>query len=47
MSHPGGTRFKCTVCGSETILVKPQDPELTCCGQPLAVLFTPPAGANS
>ncbi len=38
-----GTRLKCAVCGSETILVKAQDPQLECCGQPLEVLFTPPA----
>jgi hypothetical protein len=47
MSHPAGTRLKCPVCGSETIIVKSQDPELACCGQPLEVIFTPPASAKN
>lgn len=42
MSHPGGTRLKCSVCGSETIIVKSEEPELSCCGQPLEVIFIPP-----
>lgn len=43
MSHPAGTRLRCSVCGSETIVVKSKDPELSCCGQPLEVIFSPPA----
>lgn len=42
MAHPGGTRLKCSACGSETIIVKSQEPELSCCGQSLEVIFTPP-----
>ncbi len=47
MTHASGTRLKCAVCGSETIVIKAQEPELSCCGQPLEVIFTPPAGAKS
>ena len=46
MSQPPGTRLRCAVCGSETIVVKSQDPELECCGQALEVIFSPPAAAK-
>jgi hypothetical protein len=42
-----GTRLRCSVCGSETIVIKSQEPDLSCCGQPLEVTFTPPATAKS
>lgn len=45
MSIASGTRLKCSSCGSEAIVVKPADPDLTCCGQPLEVIFAPPAKA--
>ena len=46
-SVAAGTRLRCSVCGSETIVIKPQEPDLTCCSQPLEVTFTPPATAKS
>jgi Desulfoferrodoxin, N-terminal domain len=42
-----GTRLRCAVCGSETIVIKSQEPDLACCGQPLEVTFTPPATAKN
>ena len=30
-----GTRLRCGSCGSEAILTKAGDSELSCCGQPL------------
>lgn len=47
MSLPSGTRLRCATCGSETIVLKAQDPDLTCCGQPLEVTFQPPSAAKS
>jgi ribosomal protein S27E len=38
-----GARLKCTQCGSEAIVVKSAEPELACCGQPMEVIFSPPA----
>jgi hypothetical protein len=42
-----GTRLRCSVCGSETIVIKAQEPQLTCCGETLEVTFTPPAAAKN
>ena len=46
MAHPSGTRLKCSECGSETIIIKSESPELSCCGKPLDVTFTPPAAGQ-
>lgn len=35
METKAGTRFRCDTCGSELIVVKASQPELTCCNQPL------------
>ena len=43
MAVAGGTRLKCDVCGSEAIVVKPQEPVLSCCDRPMEIIFTPPA----
>lgn len=42
MSHPTGSRLRCAACGSETIIVKSGGSDLSCCGQELEVIFTPP-----
>ncbi len=47
MPHDAGTRLRCTVCGSETIVVKANDPQLECCGRPLDVIFSRPAPAGA
>jgi desulfoferrodoxin-like iron-binding protein len=31
-----GTRLRCERCGTEIIVVKSTDDELTCCGQPMS-----------
>jgi hypothetical protein len=31
-----GTRLACAVCGTEIIVVKGTDGEVSCCGQPMA-----------
>ena len=38
-----GTRLRCGSCGSEAILTKAGDSELSCCGQPLPATGTPAA----
>lgn len=43
MSIKSGTRLRCETCGSEVLIVKPAEPELTCCGTPLS----PMAGKSS
>ena len=43
MTTTTGTRLRCATCGSETVVVKSNDPDLACCGQPLEVIFSPPA----
>ncbi len=46
MTYANGSRVRCQTCGSEAILVKSQQPELNCCGQPVESIFTPPAGSR-
>ncbi|HET9078408.1 MAG TPA: hypothetical protein VFN68_15845 [Acidimicrobiales bacterium] len=46
MPQPSGTRLRCRSCGSEAIVIKSEDPQLTCCGQPLEVTFTPPGATR-
>ena len=41
MDLVSGTRLRCESCGSEGIVVKPADAELTCCGSPLVPTFVP------
>lgn len=36
METKAGTRLRCATCGSEIVVVKAQEAQLTCCGQPLA-----------
>lgn len=47
MTTGNGSRLKCQSCGSEAVVVKSQEPQLSCCGQPVEVIFTPPAGNRS
>lgn len=47
MTYANGTRVRCQACGSEAIVVKSQEAELSCCGQPAEAIFTPPAGSRS
>jgi desulfoferrodoxin-like iron-binding protein len=30
-----GKRYACASCGTETLVTKPSDGELSCCGQPM------------
>jgi hypothetical protein len=43
MEMKAGTRVKCATCGAELIALRPLDPELSCCGQPLL----PPPSAKA
>lgn len=36
METKTGTRVRCDSCGSELIVVKAADPELTCCDRPVS-----------
>ncbi|HEY1280824.1 MAG TPA: hypothetical protein VGF22_14195 [Acidimicrobiales bacterium] len=36
-----GTRLRCPVCGTEIIVLKANEPDLACCGEPLYASFTP------
>ena len=47
MTITNGTRVRCRSCGSEAVVVRSQESELTCCGQPVEEIFTPPAAARS
>ena len=47
MTVPNGSRLRCRACSSEAIVVKSQESELTCCGQPLEEIFTPSATPQS
>lgn len=38
METKPGTRVRCEECGSELIVVKAADPELTCCDRPVSPL---------
>ena len=33
-----GKRYRCEACGTEVLAIKPGDGELSCCGQPMAIL---------
>lgn len=40
-----GSRLRCTTCGSEFVIVKPQQPEVSCCGEPLSEFSAKKPGA--
>jgi hypothetical protein len=42
MAVKAGTRIKCRICGSEYIVLKPNDPSLICCDAAPEIIFTPP-----
>jgi hypothetical protein len=37
-----GGRFRCSACGAEGVITRVGRAELTCCGEPVEVTFTPP-----
>jgi hypothetical protein len=47
VSIKSGTRLRCESCGSEVLVVKPSDPELTCCGNPLSPMAGKSSAASS
>ncbi|MBP1327290.1 hypothetical protein JOF28_002522 [Leucobacter exalbidus] len=40
---PNGSRVKCEACNAEAIIVKAENPSLSCCGQALTITFKPGA----